>query len=129
MITAEALQEAIAECLGKREPNREDCMMLAAFYTIQNRLYPDLNSKENFTNANNFFENAHSYSFADAPAETTDTATAASESVGEYGNSDFLRAVSGKSPAAVFGALDELMDDLKMINPKVYNLYMRKIEK
>ena len=104
-------------------------MMLAAFYTIQNRLYPEVNAKENFTNAGNLFENAHSYSFAENPAGTIEEETAASESVGEYGNSDFLRAVSGKSPAAVFGALDELMDDLKMINPKVYNLYMRKIEK
>lgn len=121
MITEQALQEAIAECQGKRDPNRDDCMMLAAFYIIQDRLYPkenDANVEKNFTNA---------YSFAPPPTENLQQ-TAAPEVVGEYGDSDFLRAVAGKKPDAVWAVIDQLMDDLSVINPRVYAGVMRKIK-
>ena len=45
-----------------------------------------------------------------------------------YGDSDFLRAVEGKDPAAVWDIMDELMDTLKVVNTRVYNSVMRKID-
>ncbi len=40
MITEHDLQEAIAECQGKRNPDANTCIKLAAFYTIKEHLFP-----------------------------------------------------------------------------------------
>ena len=50
-----------------------------------------------------------------------------SSTVGDYGNSDFLRVVYGKDPAAVWVIMDDLMDTLHTVNPRVYDGVMRKI--
>lgn len=53
----------------------------------------------------------------------------AQEMVGEYGDSDFLLAVSGKDPAKAWAVVDELMDTLAMVNSKVYNTVMQKLQR
>lgn len=53
----------------------------------------------------------------------------AQETVGEYGDSDFLLAVSGKDPAKAWAIVDELMDTLAMVNSKVYNTVMQKLQR
>ncbi len=111
MITEQALQEAIAECQGERNPNRDTCMMLAAFYTIQDHLYPGESRMP-------------SYSFAEPPDKDQ---YSGAESVGSYGSSDFLLAIQGKDPGAMWRIMDELMDTLKMVNERIYNGIMRKI--
>lgn len=63
------------------------------------------------------------YSGAPAPV------TAEPATVGEYGDSDFLLAVSGKDPAKVWPVIDELMDTLAMVNSKVYNSVMQKVQR
>lgn len=35
----------------------------------------------------------------------------------------------GKDVAAVFGVIDGLMEDLQVVNPRVYNNVLRKIER
>lgn len=117
MITEQALREAIAEVQGKREPNRQDCMMLAAFYIIQDRLYPAVSDDT---------DSGYSYS---APPETAETRelTERKDTVGEYGDSDFLQAVSGKDAAMVWGVMDELMQTLWAINPRLYAGVMREL--
>ena len=35
------LNEAIAECQGKRNPDANTCIKLAAYLTIKNALYPE----------------------------------------------------------------------------------------
>lgn len=47
----------------------------------------------------------------------------------EYGDSDFLRAVARVDPARAWEVMDELMDSLKVVNERVYNSVMRKLEK
>lgn len=42
MITAKEVQEAIAQCLGERNPNANTCIKLASFFTILDHLQPDL---------------------------------------------------------------------------------------
>lgn len=111
MITERALQEAIAECQGERNPDRNTCMMLAAFYTIQDHLYPGRELPQ--------------YSFAEPPDKPIQYSGA--ESVGNYGSSDFLQAIQGKDPGEVWRIMDELMDTLKMVNERLYNSIMRKI--
>lgn len=49
--------------------------------------------------------------------------------VGEYGDSDFLLAVAGKDPAKAWAVVDELMDTLAMVNSKVYNSVMQKVQR
>lgn len=112
MITEKDLQEAILECLGQRNPNRDTCMALAAFYTIQDHMYPQEDKK---------FE--PSYSFAPPPTEIpTD------ETVGNYGSSEFLQAINGKNPSKMWTVMDELMDTLLVVNKRVYDSIMRKIQ-
>lgn len=48
-------------------------------------------------------------------------------SMPQYGDSEFLSAVSGKDEAEVWGIMDDLMDTLRVTAPRVYNGVMRKI--
>ena len=57
------------------------------------------------------------------------SAAPAPVSVETYGDSDFLRAIEGKKPSTVWPIMDELMDNLKIVNERVYNSVMRKLEK
>ncbi len=45
-----------------------------------------------------------------------------------YGNSDFLKAVSGKDALAAWSIMDELMDTLHIVNPRVYDSVIKKIK-
>lgn len=105
MITAEALQEAIAECQGERNPNRDTCMMLAAFYTIQDHLYPQERSMP-------------SYSFAEPP-----------EQVGYDSGTEFSAAIKGKSVDDILPIMDDAMDAVKTMLPRLYNGIMAKLTK
>lgn len=49
-------------------------------------------------------------------------------SVETYGDSDFLRAVSKVSQEKAWEIMDELMDSLKVVNERIYNNVMRKLE-
>lgn len=73
---------------------------LAALYTIQNH------NREPVKEA----RMVEAYSAAPAP------------------NSDFLRAVSRVDPVRAWEVMDELMDSLQVVNERVYNSVMRKLE-
>ena len=51
------------------------------------------------------------------------------ESLGEYGESDFLRTVAGIPAADAWMVMDELMDTLHAVNQKVYDSVMRKLNR
>ena len=53
----------------------------------------------------------------------------ASETLKQYGDSDFLRAVSGKDPAAAWSVMDELMETLQVVNPRAYDSVLRKLNR
>lgn len=61
-------------------------------------------------------------SYSAAPATVEE-----SSAVENYGDSDFLRAVYGKDPADAWVVMDDLMDTLHTVNPRVYEGVMRKI--
>lgn len=63
------------------------------------------------------------------PYEASYSAAPAEESsvVGDYGDSDFLRAVSGVDQRDAWAVMDDLMDTLHTVNPRVYEGVMRKI--
>lgn len=108
MITEQDLQEAIAECRGQRNPNANTCIKLAAFYIIREHMFPDKSVKED------------NYSF-DAPPIT--------HQVIEYsGDSEFAQAIQGRTVDEIMPIIDEIMDALKVLNPRFYASIMRKIE-
>lgn len=118
MITPKDLQEAIAYYNGKIEPNPQDAIILAACYILQDHMLPQERQE------------AQPYSFAIAPPETQyGYSSAAQETIGEYGNSDFLQAVSGKSAVEAWAIMDDLMDTLGVTNPRAYEGVMREIRK
>lgn len=51
------------------------------------------------------------------------------ETLSQYGDSDFLRAVAGKDPGAAWGVMDELMETLQVVNRRAYDSVMRKLDK
>lgn len=106
MITDKDLHEAIAECQGERKPNANTCLKLASYYTIL-----DHTQKEEPERA--------VYSYA-PPPDTVDFA---------FSDTDFASAVNGKSAEDMWSLMDELMSTLQIINPRLYNGVMRKINK
>lgn len=107
MITARDLDAAIAECQGKRNPDAKTCMMLAAFYTIRREMYGEEK------------EAVHeSYSYAPAPALSTIVLDS---------DSEFAKLVDGKEQDEVMPVMDELMETLSVIQPRLYSAVMGKL--
>jgi len=119
VIDEKSIQEAIAYYGGKIDPRRDDAIALAACYILQDHLYPVQTART--------VDGSTGYSYAPPPEEKPQ-ATAAPEVVGSYGTSDFLQAVVGKDPAEVWAVMDELMDTLMMVNVRLYNSVLRKIQ-
>ena len=113
VITAQDLQEAIAECQGKRNPDANTCIKLAAFYTIRDHIIRE--EQEQTLPV--------SYSYAASPQ------TVEPESVGidYYSDSEFSRAIYGRDSRDIWPIVDELMETIKAINPRLYAGVMRKI--
>lgn len=107
MITEQDLQEAIAECIGVPHPNANTCIKLAAFYTIKRELYGEAEQTTMST-----------YSYA-LPRQ---------ESEKEFeSDTEFGQAISGKSRHDVWMVIDDLMSTLQIINPRLYDSVIRKI--
>ena len=104
MITEQDLQEAIAECKGQRNPNANTCIKLAAFLTIQREMYGEK-------------EIAPTYSYD----------TGNSGYIEYHSDTDFGAAVEGRKQKDIFPILYELMSTLQIIQPRVYDSVMRKI--
>ena len=108
MITKHDLDEAIAECQGQRNPDANTCIKLAAFYTIRHEMFGEEKEDEQLM---------HSYSPPPEPSET----------VGRYGGSEFLEVAEGKSIEGVMLVMDELMESMQVLQPRIYDSVMRKI--
>ena len=105
MITERDLSEAIAECQGERNPNASTCIKLAAFYTIKRELYG----------------HEPTYSHAAAPAEPADTRT-------RYNSgTEFSRTISGRDMSEVLPVIDELVEAVRVLMPRLYDGLMRKL--
>ena len=108
MISEKDLQDAIAECQGERHPNANTCIKLAAYFTIYDYLYPK--------------QSEQTERIPQAIFETVEE-----QEVASYGESDFLRMISGKKAADAWQVMDELMDTLQVINPRLYDGVMRQL--
>lgn len=108
MITKQDLEEAIAECQGQRNPTANTCLKLAAFYTIRKELFGEEKEVE---------RPMYSYSSSPEPSGIIE----------RYGDSEFFEAAEGKSLDGVMRVMDELMDSMKVLQPRIYDSVMRKV--
>lgn len=110
MITENDLQEAIAECLGQRNPNANTCIKLAAFYIIRKEMF---DSPEPIQ--------LPAYSGA-GPVEEVET------HVDYTSDSEFSQAINGMKASRAWKIMDELVGTLAILHPRLYEGVMREVE-
>lgn len=110
MITLRDIEEAIAECQGQRNPNANTCVKLAAYYTIRRELFGEEKDAEQ-----------PSYSYAPAPDPDP--------VVVNDGDDDFSRMVDGRDQAEIWPILNEAMDTLQIVMPKLYTAVMDRLRR
>lgn len=106
MITEQDLKEAIAECEGSPKPNANTCIKLAAFYTILNQLY----GKEE----------------AIQPLREI-SPISRDVTISYKSDTEFSSKIDGKNLEDVLPVIDELMETLMLINPRLYDSVMRRL--
>lgn len=110
MITEFDLEETIAKYQGIVNPSTNDCVKLAALYTVRNELFP----KENPT---------PSYSFTASPEESTE------KTISYDSGTEFSQVIHGRKSDEIWAIIDDLMNVLHSINPKLYNATLYELEK
>lgn len=105
LIYEKDLREAIAECQGKRNPDANTCIKLAAYYTLLQNMYPSDDPPPAFYQA----------ASGDSGAISYDTGT------------EFSKAVNGRPVADVLPVIDELMTTLQVLHPRLYDGVLNKL--
>ena len=111
MITEQDLQEAIAECQGVRNPTSSTCIKLAAYLTIKEQLFGNQSQ-----NAQEF--EIPRYSFASGTVDT----------INYPGESEFAKLVDGKRQEDVMPVIDELIQTVQVLQPRLYASVIRRLE-
>ncbi len=94
----------------EQEADRLDqCVTLSALYSIRDKMLGTSTSQQ--------------------PIAAYSEAAPVQETLVRYGDSDFLRAIEGKDPSAVWDIMDELMETLKAVKRRAYDSVMRKLER
>lgn len=106
MITEQDLKEAIAECEGSPKPNANTCIKLAAFYTILNQLY----GKEE----------------VEQPLREI-SPISRDVTISYKSDTEFSSKIDGKNLEDVLPVIDELMETLMLINPRLYDSVMQRL--
>jgi len=104
LITEQDLLSAIAECQGQRNPNSNTCIKLAAFYTILDHIR------------------------GDGPTPQAPQIISYSGSYTYKSDSEFMNRIEGVDINNVMQVVDELMNTLKAVHPRLYDAVMRKFE-
>ena len=99
MITKKEILEAI-ELLEQAPSSYKDCEKLATFYVIYDHLYAE-------------------------PTAKTEKAVEANIEVS--GKNEFLRAINGAPASKVWEIMDELMQTVQVLNPRLYDGVMRRL--
>ena len=104
MFTKAELIDAINQ-LEEGKHSIQNCERLAAIYTVLDHLYKEPDIGYSYDNK--------------VEAETT---------IGRYGESDFLKRVAGKPIVPVWQLINELVDALRVLNPKLLNNFLDKLD-
>ena len=119
MLDKAEIRKEIAR-LEYEESSYHNYAMLADLYTIRKQMQEDEQGSRS--------TRMQAYSGDPAPiVQTAAPQAEAMQAVGSYGDSDFLRAVTGKDPSKVWPIMDELMDTVLLVKSSVYDSVMRKI--
>lgn len=111
MFTKAELIDAINE-LEEGRHSIQNCEKLAAIYTVIDHLYPEEPKQEYI------LERGYSGENKEEKAEI----------IPDYGDTEFLSAISGRNAESVWLLMDELMTTLMVVNPRLYDSVMRKIQ-
>lgn len=111
MIREEDLQEAIAECQGQRNPNANTAIKLAAFYTIRRELFGEGKDAGPLPG----------YSYAAQPE------TASEPMIQNSSDSEFARLIDGRPQKEIWPLMDEMMDTIHAIHPRLYRAVMDRL--
>ncbi len=102
MISQRELLKAIEEC-EKNVNSFQGCEKLSALYTVYDHLYGQ-------------------------PVEYTNIHTETETIIETDGDNDFLKAINGKSAVKIWNIVSELMESVKLIQPRLYDAVMQKIQ-
>ena len=102
MITEHDLHEAIAECQGERNPNAQTCIKLAAYYTILNQMHP-------------------------AEYPVADSGYSGDSGVRLDSGTEFADCINAVGDSA-WPLMDELMTTLSVVQPRLYEMVIRKLK-
>ena len=119
MITRRDVEEEIRR-IESGLPTMQACERLAVLYFVRDHIG---------TSGSPAVRSAPEYSARAMPDLPTSHAMApeSADTLGRYGDSDFLVAVDGRNPADVMAIMDELMTVILAIQPQLYHSVMRKI--
>ena len=115
MIYERDLDESIARYQGEVNPSIETCRKLAACLIVKKELFGKTEQLPVVA------ENATTYSYAAAPAEPVEN------SIDYYSDTDFSRAIDGRDPADIWPIIDELVSTIQVIQPRLYDTFMRRL--
>ena len=113
MITEQDLLEAIAKCQGVRNPTANTAIKLAAYLIILDHLREGQEEPH--------AQPAPAYSYAPPP-------DSGQSAIHIDSDSDFARAVDGRTAAEVWPVVDELMETLQAMHPRLYDAVMRRFD-
>lgn len=95
-------------------PTMNDCAKLAILWSVRDRYWPEDSRQETRAPKNS------------SPELVPVTATVQAR-LDNYGDSEFLLVVAGKVPADAWAIMDDLMETLLAVNPRVYESVMRRL--
>lgn len=107
-MTENDLSCKIAEYRCKENISENDCVKLASFLTVRECLYPEEPDQLQ-------------YSYADKPERTVE------KTISFQSDSEFFKLVNGMSVDDVFPIIEELIETVKVINPRLYAGVIRKL--
>lgn len=105
MISKAEIEKAIAECQGEKYPDANTCIKLAAYYTILDHVGA-------------YSKSLTKMSFASEPVEV----------VRYNSNSEFSEAIKGMDTRDVLAVMDDLMDAVQGLVPRLYAATIEKLK-
>lgn len=109
MLSENDLACKIAEYRCKENISENDCVKLASFLTVRDCLYPQ------------YEEEQPRYSYADSEEKPS------KKTIAYKSDSEFFKLVNGMEVDDVFPIIEELMETVKVINPRLYAGVIRKL--
>ena len=103
MFTQAELEDAVNELMSGKH-SIQNCERLAAVYTVLDHLYGEKRPMIEISHDNKI-----------------------ESEVGLYGNSDFLKTIAGKSAKDAWRLMDELIEALTVLNPRLTSNFFEKL--